>query len=90
MLFRSLSNDNHGLFHLKDTTGNKIDSNYTFHFIEYDDQEVRIGYSNYVFNIPQDEISNYTLFGDFYTSGMKTDGNWRVTFPLEKAVNNYQ
>ena len=85
-----LSNDNHGFLYFKDKSGNKIDSNYIFHFIEYDDQEVRIGYSNYVFNIPQDEISNYTLFGDFYTSGMKTDGNWRVTFPLEKAVNNYQ
>ena len=80
-----LNNDNHGHFYLKDKAGNKIISNDSFDFVEYDDQENRIDYHNDVFDIPKDEISNYTLSGYFVISGMKTEGNWRVTFPLEKA-----
>lgn len=79
-----LDNDNHGFFYLKDNSGNKVDSSYTFSFSNQNEQPGRIDYYNYVFDIPQDEISNYTLYGDFVTSGMKTEGNWRVTFPLEK------
>jgi hypothetical protein len=37
-----------------------------------------------VFDIPQSEISNYTLYGYFVASGMLTKGNWKVTFPLER------
>lgn len=80
----SLDNDNHGFFYLKDVSGNKVDSSYTFSFSNQNEQPGRVDYCNYVFDIPQDEISNYTLYGDFVTSGMKTEGNWRVTFPLEK------
>lgn len=79
-----LDNDNHGFFYLKDSSGNKVDSSYTFSFSNQNEQPGRVDYCNYVFDIPQDEISNYTLYGDFVTSGMKTEGDWRVTFPLEK------
>ncbi len=79
------SNDNHGHFYLKDKAGNIINSKGGFDFIKYDDQENRIDYHNDVFDIPQDEISNYTLSGYFVISGMETKGNWKVTFPLEEA-----
>ncbi len=78
-----LDNDNHGFFYLKDSDGNKVDYNYNFYFSNQYEQPGRIDYCNYVFDIPQAEISSYTLHGDFVTSGMKAEGGWRVTFPLE-------
>lgn len=79
----NLDKDNHGFFYLKDSNGNKIDCIYNFSFVNQYEQPGRIDYSNYVFDIPQSEISNYTLYGYFVTSGMITKGNWKVTFPLE-------
>ncbi len=81
-----LKNDNHGSFYLQDATGSKVECNYNIYFTnQYEHQEDRIDYCEYVFNIPQAEIGKYSLYGDFVTSGMFTDGNWRVTFPLEQA-----
>ncbi|MDF2879266.1 MAG: hypothetical protein K0S30_2362 [Clostridia bacterium] len=80
----NLDKDNHGYFYLKDSNGNKIDCSYTFSFVNQYEQAGRIDYSNYVFDIPQSEISNYTLYGYFVASGMLTKGNWKVTFPLER------
>lgn len=79
----NLDKDNHGYFYLKDSNGNKIDCSYTFSFVNQYEQPGRIDYNNYVFDMPQSEISNYTLYGYFVTSGMITKGNWRVTFPLK-------
>lgn len=79
-----LDNDNHGFFYLKDPNGNQMDCSYQFYFINQSEQSGRIDYCNYVFDIPQSEIANYTLYGDFVTSGMITKGNWKVTFPLER------
>lgn len=79
----NLEKDNHGFFYLKDNYGNKVDSSYTFNFVNQYDLAGRIDYCNYIFDVPQSEISKYTLYGDFVTSGMITKGNWKVTFPLE-------
>lgn len=81
----NLDKDNHGFFYFKDSNGNKVNCNYNFYFSNQYEQPGRIDYCNYVFDIPQNELANYTLHGDFVTSGMKTEGNWRVTFPLEKS-----
>lgn len=80
-------NDNHGFFYLKDGNGNKVNSNYSFSFSNQYEQPGRIDYCNHVFDIPQDEVGGYTLYGDFVTSGMKVEGGWRVTFPLESVKN---
>lgn len=80
----NLDKDNHGFFYLKDSNGNKIDYSYNFGFVNQYEQPGRIDHNNYVFDIPQSEISNYTLYGYFVTSGMITKGNWKVTFPLER------
>ena len=79
----NLEKDNHGFFYLKDHNGNKVESNYTFNFVNQYEENGRIDYYNYVFDIPQSEILNYTLHGNFVISGMITKGDWKVTFPLE-------
>lgn len=80
-----LDNDNHGSFYLKDATGTDISCNYSFSFSNQYEQPGRIDYHEYVFDIPQEYVSKYLLYGDFVTSGMKTKGDWRVTFPLEST-----
>lgn len=80
----SLDNGNHGYFYLKDQNNNMIQCNYGFNFVNQYEQPGRIDYSEAVFDIPQDQIGNYKLYGYFVTSGLKTEGNWRVTFPLEE------
>lgn len=81
-----LEKDNHGSFYLKDANGRKVECNYNIYFTnQYEHQEDRIDYCECVFDIPQGKLCDYSLYGDFVTSGMITDGNWRVTFPLEQA-----
>jgi hypothetical protein len=82
-VYDSLTNDNHGYLYLKNSSGDTIDCNYNFNFVNNYEKSNRIDYCEYVFDIPQEEIGQYSLYGDFVTSGMHTEGNWRVTFPLE-------
>jgi len=79
----NLSNDNHGFIYLKNSNGDTINCNYNFDFTNHYEQTNRIDYCEYVFDIPQEEIGQYSLYGDFVTSSMLTEGNWRVTYPLE-------
>lgn len=76
-----LENDNHGYFYLKDRNGKEIKYDYSFNFSDNDEASAR--YCEYIFDIPIQTISSYSLYGYFVTSGMKTEGNWSVTFPLE-------
>lgn len=80
-----LDNDNHGNLYLKDNNGNLVKCSYQFSFTNNGEADERIDYCESVFDIPQEKLSSYTLYGDFVTSGMKTEGDWRVTFPLENA-----
>ncbi|MDP4152465.1 MAG: DUF4179 domain-containing protein [Bacillota bacterium] len=80
-----LKKDNHGSFYLKDVNGNTVNCNCNIYFANKYEEQGRIDYCEYVFDIPREEIKNYTLYGDFNTSDMLTWGNWRVTFPLEQA-----
>lgn len=80
----NLKKNNHGSFSLIDKKGNVIQCDYNVRFVENIDSYNRIDYDEYIFNIPKSEIQNYSLYGNFVTSGMFTEGNWQVTFPLEK------
>ena len=40
-------------------------------------------YIDYVFDVKQEELPKYTLFGDFYGYQTRVDGDWSITFPLE-------
>ncbi len=76
--------DNHGWMYFKDKDGNKIVSTASINFANHTDHSPgRIDYCDYIYDIPQNEISNYTLYGNFVTCNTLTKGNWKVTFPLE-------
>ena len=82
-------NDNHGYFYLLDNSGNRIQSRYTFYasngYDFYDSEHIT--YVEDVFDIPMEEIADYSIWGYFVTADMRTEGYWSVTFPLEKAVS---
>ena len=80
-----LDNDNHGYFYLRDKEGNAINYANSFSFSDNYGQSDRRDWFEYVFDITKDEIGQYSLMGDFLTSGMHTEGYWSVTFPLEQA-----
>lgn len=80
----NLEKDNHGSLYLKEADGEIVDEKYHFYFID-ESAPVRIDYCEYVFDIPREEAGGCSLYGDFVTTGMRTEGNWRVTFPLEQS-----
>ncbi len=77
-----LTLDNHGYFYLVDQDGNQIQSDYSVSFAKGLDSDARVDYQEFVFDIAPDEIEKYSLRGSFWTSGLRTEGSWRVTFPL--------
>ena len=78
-----LSNDNHGYFYLVDPAGNIRYSDASCSFID-EASGMRTGYTESVFSISPEELAECTLYGSFTVSGMLTEGDWKVTFPLEK------
>ncbi len=80
--------DNHGYFFLSDKNENKIQCVYHVSFGEELDSGDKVRYDEYVFDIPQSEIGQYSLYGTFVTGGLFTEGNWRLTFPLEGIKND--
>ena len=48
-------------------------------------QDREADYIDYVFDVPKEELSKYTLQGDFYGYQIRVDGNWSITFPLEQG-----
>ena len=42
-------------------------------------------YVEYVFDVPQGELSKCKLYGDFYSMKTRIDGDWSITFPLENS-----
>lgn len=82
-VYDSLTNGNYSFIYMKNSNGDTINYNYNFYFMNHYEEPNRISYCEYVFDIPQEEIEQYSLYGDFVTSGMHTEGNWRVTFPLK-------
>lgn len=78
-----LTKDNHGFVYLKNRDGEIFHSDYSISFIEDSNTGNRIDYDEFIFDIPQSEIDQYSLFGDFVTGGQLTKGDWEVTFPIE-------
>lgn len=81
-----LKNDNHGDFYLIDKNGERKENDYRVDWYKADgpsNDDPRIDYFEYVFDIPQEEIADYELYGNFIISEGYTKGNWQVTFPLE-------
>lgn len=79
--YGKLTLDTHGDFQLVDAGGNKVNYN-SVCFAEGMGTDHRIDYEEFIFDISPEEIGSYKLFGDYYSNGMDTKGNWKVTFPL--------
>lgn len=45
----------------------------------------RADYTDVLFDVAPEDLSRYTIFGDFYTAPHLTEGLWQVTFPLEET-----
>jgi len=78
--------DDHAFLYLRDENGEQTEARMLYRG-SYNcgdaKKEDRADYVEYEFDVPQSELENYLLFGDFYHAGRRIDGNWSVTFPLD-------
>ena len=84
-VYDGLKGDNHCRIYLKDQDGNERQSDFSLSFIKYGEEgneDTRVDYCDFVFDIPSEKFDAHNLYGDFYTSSLYTEGNWQVTFPL--------
>ena len=79
----NLENDNHGYFTLEDVYGNRKMADYTLSFWGNTEETKTVAYDDAAFLISPSSLSDYTLRGDFWVSGLRMEGNWSVTFSLE-------
>lgn len=82
-VYDRLEMDHHGFLYLQDAWGKRVDSSAVIYFNNGKTGDAREDYCEFIFDIPQSEAMKYRAFGEFTISGMKTEGNWSVTFPLE-------
>ena len=80
-----LQKDNHAELYLVDASGNRTDCNFSFTFTE-DSDGIRTDYTEYVFSKAPKELSEYALYGDFWISGTRIEGDWQVTFSLNQTA----
>ena len=76
-----LNNDNHGSFFLQNEAGEMLQEAGSVSFYEGSGKK-RMDYRDSVFLIPQGELQDYLLYGDFVISEGFHEGNWQVTFPI--------
>lgn len=82
----NLENDNHGFFHVMDSRGNELNHEYSLHFWGTTEDTKSVAYVDEVYRIPPEELSEYTLRGDFWITGIRVKGDWEVSFSLEELV----
>lgn len=75
-------NDNHGYFTLLRTGDPYDEGNNGSEMFYFFDDEKEISYCEIIYDIPQSELKNYSIYAHFTTSSCKIDGPWRVTFPI--------
>lgn len=75
--------DNYCQLWLEDAAGKRLNALYSAGFTGGIDTDSRTDYTEYVFDVAPLELPNYTLYGNFYTAALLTEGTWKVTFPLE-------
>lgn len=79
--FNVLETDNHGYLYFKNMNGNEIGCVGEISFSL--DNTYTDRYTEFVFDLPEDDLSQYELFGHFVTSDTLIEGNWSITFPVE-------
>lgn len=78
------SNDNHGYFYLIDGDGSQIDYHVSYTF-QKETSNGRIDYTDYLFKVTPEQLAECSLYGNFVTAGLLTQGYWSVTFHLDNA-----
>lgn len=76
-----LDNDNHAQLYLTGADGTVLEPEASYSF--WSEDERGDSYEEYVFAVSPEELADCRLTGDFFLSGNHTQGNWKVTFPLE-------
>lgn len=77
--------DNHGFISLADKNGEECET-YKYVTISFWDEQEKGCYEETIIDIPYDEVKNYRLYGDLVTSSGYMEGNWQVTFSLDKLI----
>ncbi len=78
--------DDHAFLRLKNGNGETIEADMIYrggYTANNPNSGFRADHVEYAFDVPQEELSKYSLFGDFIHAEKRVDGNWSVTFPLE-------
>ena len=72
--------DNHGYVYLSDADGKEV---LPRNSVAFWDEERRGSYEEYIFDISADEISEYEIYGHFFTCQNLVKGDWEVNFTIE-------
>lgn len=83
----NLENDNHGFFSLVDSYGNEVLYDHRLFFWGDTEETKTVAYVEDAFLIDPEDLSDYTLRGDFWISGIHVKGNWSVTFSLQSNTS---
>lgn len=81
------SRDDHAFLHLRNAASEEkqADMLYRGGYRGMDKaEEERANYVEYAFDVPQSELDQWSLYGDFYHATGRIDGSWSITFPLEQ------
>lgn len=79
--------DNHGFFYLTNTTDERINpSNVYFGVDENSNTTYGSEYVEYIFEVDQSQISQYSLKADLVKNNNYTEGKWQTTFKI-RSVN---
>lgn len=77
-----LNTDNHGYVYLKNEDGKVVNCQSSVAF--WDQSHVN-SYEEFVFEVSAEELVNYEIWGEFWTcNNAPIEGEWQVTFPVEK------
>ena len=76
-----LDNDNHAALYLTGAHGTVVEPEASYSV--WAEEGSGDSYEEYVFSLSPEEAAGCRLTGDFFLSGSHTQGNWKVTFPLE-------
>lgn len=80
-----LTHDAQAQLRLRDQGGTIIEPVEKYTFAQNSGREDRMDYEEYVYDLPQGDLTGYSLYGDFSIAGLRTDGNWQVTFRMPES-----
>lgn len=79
-----LHSDDHAQLYLTGSNGTVVEPEASYSFWAEDGSGD--SYEEYVFSLSPEELAGSRLVGDFWHSGDHTQGDWKITFPLEHGT----